>query len=83
MIINLISFFTGFFLSNTVGITVANLEEWNLTSSALIIATIELFNNIFYNISKKYYTIGILVLLNYLKTGLIYGLIVDAFKVGS
>ena len=32
---------------------------------------------------EKYYIIRLLNLINYLKVGLIYGLIVDAFKLGS
>jgi hypothetical protein len=34
-------------------------------------------------LKEKYYIIRLLNLINYLKVGLIYGLIVDAFKLGS
>ena len=83
MITNIISFFVGFFLSSVLDTTLGNLAEWNTTGAAFIVATIELFNKIFYSLNKKYDIIYLLLLGNYLKIGLIYGLIVDAFKLGS
>ena len=91
MVIKLIIFFTGFLLSNIFDTTVAEFKEWVILSSAFIIASLEIISRNFYplsvrvlNLSKKKNSfLNLLRLFNYLKIGIIYGLIVDAFKLGS
>ncbi len=90
-IFNLIGFFGGFLTSSIVDTTLGEFNEWAIVGAALVIATIEGFNKIYYyffrqiraNILEKFYFTSLLNLLNFFKIGLIYGLIVDAFKLGS
>ena len=91
MLINLIGFFGGFMLSSILDTTLGELQEWANVGAALVVACLEILNKMFYLIAskivsflkEKYYIIRLLNLINYLKVGLIYGLIVDAFKLGS
>merc|ERR1711907_348239 len=89
MILNLIGFLSGFLLSSIFDTTLGEFQEWAIVGAALIVSGFEIINKIFYQIyfkvrSKKNYTIIKLVsILNFLKVGLIYGLVVDAFKLGS
>ena len=91
MILRLIAFFGGFLLSSIIDTTLGEFNEWAIVGAALVIATIEGFNKIYYyffrqiraNILEKFYFTSLLNLLNFFKIGLIYGLIVDAFKLGS
>ena len=91
LIIKLIIFFTGFLLSNILDTTIAEFKEWVIIGAALIIASLEIISKNFYSFSiqilkshkKNYSILELLKLFNYLKIGIIYGLIVDAFKLGS
>lgn len=91
LIIKLIIFFTGFLLSNILDTTIAEFKEWVIIVAALIIASLEIISKNFYSFSiqilksqkKNYSILELLKLSNYLKIGIIYGLIVDAFKLGS
>ena len=91
MLINLIGFFGGFMLSSILDTTLGELQEWAIVGAALVVACLEILNKMFYLIAskivsflkEKYYIIRLLNLIKYLKVGLIYGLIVDAFKLGS
>ena len=91
MVIKLIIFFTGFFLSNIFDTTIAEFKEWVILGAALIVAGLETISKNFYSLAfqmtnqqnKNFSLVKLLRLFNYLKVGLIYGLIVDAFKLGS
>ena len=91
MINKLLLFFCGFLFSNILDTTIAEFQEWSLVGAAFIVSTIEMCSKIFYYLSvnffgamdEKYYIIMLLRLVNYMKVGLIYGFIVDAFKLGS
>jgi hypothetical protein len=91
MLINLIGFFGWFIISSILDTTLGELQEWAIVGAALVVACLEILNKMFYLIAskivsflkEKYYIIRLLNLINYLKVGLIYGLIVDAFKLGS
>jgi|TARA_B110000003_G_C16646352_1_gene532236 hypothetical protein len=91
MIFNLISFFAGFLTSSVIDTSLGEFSEWAIVGAALVVANIESFNNVYYSvISKnrkvfinKSYIFTLLDVLNYLKIGIVYGLIVDAFKLGS
>ena len=90
-IFNLISFFGGFLSSSIVDTTLGEFNEWAIVGAALVIATIESFNTFYYyilgqareGVIEKPYLLSLMNSLNYLKIGCIYGLIVDAFKLGS
>ena len=91
MIFNLISFFSGFLTSSIIDTSLGEFSEWAIVGASLVVANIESFNNFYYSvISKnrnailnKSYIFILLNILNYFKVGIIYGLIVDAFKLGS
>ena len=91
MILNLISFLSGFLTSSIIDTSLGEFSEWAIVGAALVVANIESFNNFYYSpVSKnrntllnKSYIFLLLDILNYFKIGIIYGLIVDAFKLGS
>ena len=91
MILNIIGFLGGFLLSSILDTTLGEFQEWAIVGTALIVSSLEIINKIFYytyfkirsKLNKKYSIIESLSVLNFLKVGLIYGLVVDAFKLGS
>tara|TARA_B100000767_G_scaffold40947_3_gene34684 strand:+ start:1187 stop:1465 length:279 start_codon:yes stop_codon:yes gene_type:complete len=92
MIVNLISFLSGFLFSSILDTTLGEFQEWAIVGAALIVSTIENLSKTFYFIyfksqlrksNKKYLIIYVLDIVQFFKIGLIYGLIVDAFKLGS
>ena len=91
MILNLISLFGGFLFSSIIDTSLGEFNEWAIVGASLIIATTESFNRIYYFLVKKrqsQYLISkettfLLDFLNNFKIGILYGLIVDGFKLGS
>ena len=91
MIFNLISFFSGFLTSSIVDTSLGEFSEWAIVGSSFVVANIEAFNNFYYSLIRKNkntiisqsYAFLLLDSLNFFKIGIIYGLIVDAFKLGS
>lgn len=91
MIFNLISFFSGFLTSSIVDTSLGEFSEWAIVGAALVVANIESFNNFYYflirknknTITNQFYVLTLFDILNFFKIGIIYGLIVDAFKLGS
>ena len=89
MILNLISFFSGFLTSSIIDTSLGEFSEWAIVGAALVVANIESFNNFYYSLINKNilinrpYVFILFNVLNYFKIGIIYGLIVDAFKLGS
>jgi Protein of unknown function (DUF565) len=85
MLFKIISFFFGFLLASIADTTIAEFQEWSILGAALLITSVEATSQIYYTVfrQKKIYSIKALPLINNLKLGLIYGLIVEAFKLGS
>ena len=91
LILNLISFFGGFLTSSIIDTSLGEFNEWAIGGAALVIASIESFNNFYYfSISKqrngfleKSYANILFNTVNFFKIGIVYGLIVDGFKLGS
>ena len=91
IIYKIIGFFSGFLFSSILDTTLGELNEWAIVGAAVIVATTETINKTIYYLlyRKKNSTLASSVLLdllkvaNFFKIGLIYGLIVDAFKLGS
>ena len=91
MVLNLISFFSGFLASSIIDTSLGEFSEWAIVGAALVVATLEIISKFFYttlakfnfNGSFNYTSVKLLNLINSLKAGIIYGLIVDAFKLGS
>ena len=91
ILINLISFFGGFLTSSIIDTSLGEFNEWAIVGAALVIASIESFNNFYYfattqkrnGFMQRSYANKLLNALNFFKIGIIYGLIVDGFKLGS
>lgn len=91
MVLNLISFFSGFLASSIIDTSLGEFSEWAIVGASLVVTNIEVFNNFYYSLISKNrntiinnsYILVLLDILNYFKIGLVYGLIVDAFKLGS
>ena len=91
MILNVIGFLSGFLLSSILDTTLGEFQEWAIVGAALIVSSLEILNKVFYYIyfkiqtklKKRYSIIESLNIINFFKIGLVYGLIVDAFKLGS
>jgi hypothetical protein len=91
MILNLIGFFGGFLVSSIIDSTLGEFSEWAIVGAGLVIATLESFSNFYYTLLRNsklmykrgYYFLKLLAIMNYFKVGIVYGLIVDAFKLGS
>ena len=92
MLFNLISFLSGFLFSSILDTTLGEFSEWAIVGAALIVSSLEIVTKIFYStnsrlrkkkFSKKYSIMVVLNVLQFFKVGIIYGLIVDAFKLGS
>nr|YP_010850593.1 hypothetical protein Ycf20 [Lophurella hookeriana]WGH13455.1 hypothetical protein Ycf20 [Lophurella hookeriana] len=56
--------------------------DWNIISGSIIVTVNELINKFVYK-TKNIDKLLILKLINNIKVGIIYGLFVDAFKLGS
>jgi hypothetical protein len=88
ILFKILSFFFGFLLSSIIDTTLGELNEWAIVGASVIVASVESFSSNFFKV-KYYWKRGIskrkqiYLLLNDLKLGIIYGLIVDAFKLGS
>ena len=91
MILNIISFLGGFLTSSIIDTSLGEFSEWAIVGASLVVANIEAFNNFYYSTTRKNKwtltrqpnLIVLLDLLNFFKIGIVYGLIVDAFKLGS
>jgi hypothetical protein len=91
MISNLISFLCGFVTSSIIDTSLGEFSEFAIVGASVVVANVESYNKFYYAIinknnfaNTKYpYLVSLLDLLNFYKIGLVYGLIVDAFKLGS
>nr|YP_009397403.1 hypothetical protein [Dasyclonium flaccidum]ARW66589.1 hypothetical protein [Dasyclonium flaccidum] len=72
----------GFFFANILSTIPAQTGDWNIISAAIIVTTNEtLSRSIYQNQNLKRNFLPNLV--NNIRIGIIYGLFVDAFKLGS
>jgi hypothetical protein len=86
-----IAFFGGFLVSSIIDTTLGELNEWAIVGAALVVASLETTSKFFYTliarvrsgIVRTSYIVNLMIILNAVKVGIIYGLIVDAFKLGS
>ena len=91
MIFNIISLLGGFLISSVIDTSLGEYSEWAIVGAALVVANIEAFNGFYYyllkntrnDIVQRSSIFTLLDLLNFFKIGIVYGLIVDAFKLGS
>ncbi len=86
-----IGFFGGFLISSIIDTTLGELNEWAIVGAALVVASLETVSKFFYTFVARIrnrvlttsYFINLMIIFNSIKVGIIYGLIVDAFKLGS
>lgn len=91
MVFDLVSFLIGFLTSSIIDTSLGEFNEWAVVGASLVIANIELFNYLYYYLISRNknefinrtHAIMTLYSCNYFKLGVVYGLIVDAFKLGS
>ena len=80
--LKIVSFMFGFFIASILSTLPAQTEDWNIVSSATIVTLNEIVSLVVYR-SRKSQTVTLVNLLNNTKIGIMYGLFVDAFKLGS
>ena len=86
-----LGFFSGFLVSSIIDTTLGELNEWAIVGAALVVASLETTSKFFYTLVSRVrngliqtsFFLNLMSILNSLKVGIIYGLIVDAFKLGS
>nr|ARW69286.1 hypothetical protein [Polysiphonia sp.] len=79
---SILSFILGFFIANIISTVPAQTGDWNIMSGSIIVTFNELINKFIYKI-KNIDNLVTIRLINNIKVGIIYGLFVDAFKLGS
>ena len=87
-----IGFLGGFLVSSIIDTTLGELNEWAIVGAALVVASLETTSKFFYTfitrarngrMTRTSYIVNLMVILNSIKVGIIYGLYVEAFKLGS
>lgn len=87
--LQLLSILLGFFIATALSTIPAQTGDWGIVASAIIVTNQEIISKITYqnHISKHYYNATMLKTClkycNNIKIGILYGLFVDAFKLGS
>lgn len=89
--ISFISILLGFFIANTLATMLSQTGDWGILSSGVMVGLTESINRIVYNNKKNlksdsFFHEGVLrlvSLINNVKIGIVYGLFVEAFKLGS
>lgn len=79
--INLISLLSGFFLATVLSTMPVQTGDWSIIAASIIVTCNEIISQVIYK--NKKYKLNLLNIVNYIKIGIIYGLFVDAFKLGS
>lgn len=85
----LLSILLGFFISTALSTIPAQTGDWGIVAAAIIVTNQEIISKITYqkNISNYYknsvFTSSLFKYCNNVKIGILYGLFVDAFKLGS
>nr|BCG67696.1 conserved protein [Haptophyceae sp. NIES-3900] len=83
--IRITSLLSGYFLAVTLASVLTRNEQWILLIISSLVAFLESTGNIYYssNLDTSMKRVKIFLSLNYLKIGVLYGLFMDAFKLGS
>lgn len=78
---NLISLLLGFFIATVLSTIPAQTGDSSIVAASIIVTFNEILSNLIYN--SRNYTLSILSPIKYTKIGIVYGLFVEAFKLGS
>jgi hypothetical protein len=89
--ISFVGILFGFFLANALATMLGQTGDWGILSAGILVAFTESTNRIIYNNKKSFpnndtnYTklYHVLIFINNVKIGMIYGFFVEAFKLGS
>lgn len=89
--ISFVGILFGFFIANTLATILGQTGDWGILSSGILVAFMESTNRIIYNNKKKFNDENakyrkiyqVLLFINNVKIGMIYGFFVEAFKLGS
>ena len=82
--LRLISLFMGFFLSTILSTIPAQTGDWGIIAGSIIVTLNEIISKWIYtynNVNNN--RLWFIEIINSIKVGIIYGLFVDAFKLGS
>nr|QCI04872.1 hypothetical protein [Bornetia secundiflora] len=79
----MISLMLGFLISSILSTVTTHTGDWGILSASIIITFNELISKIIYQANKHTKQKFFLYFFNDIKIGIIYGLFVDAFKLGS
>lgn len=77
----IISLLLGFLTATILSTIPGQTGEWNIIAASIIITSNEIISKLVYHVKKERSII--LIIINDIKIGIIYGLFVDAFKLGS
>ena len=85
VLLKLISILLGYTLAVVLASVLTRNEQWVLVVISLIITFFEIYSSYYYKHFPRQYSQSkfIFTNINYLKIGLIYGLFMDGFKIGS
>jgi LPS O-antigen subunit length determinant protein (WzzB/FepE family) len=79
----LISVLLGFFFGNAISTISGQAAYWDIVTAAITVVGVELINRLAYGGSERLRRSLLVATLNAVKIGIIYSLILDAFKLGS
>lgn len=82
---NILNILLGFFISSTLSTIPGQTGDWGIIAASILVSYYEIFNFIIYSYSYQLQIqqSTIISSINTVKIGIIYGLFVDAFKLGS
>nr|YP_009391204.1 hypothetical protein [Dipterocladia arabiensis]ARW59348.1 hypothetical protein [Dipterocladia arabiensis] len=80
--LHLISLMLGFFFASILSTLPAQTGDWGIISAAIIVTLNEMISKIIYSY-KVFNQNNLINYINDVKIGIVYGLFVDAFKLGS
>lgn len=83
LVLIFLSLFFGFFITSAVSTTLGQAARWDITAAAVFLIFSETVNIIVYRRSNKKERSLWLDLLNSFKIGFVYGLYLEALKLGS
>lgn len=82
---NILNILLGFFISSALSTIPGQTGDWGIIAASILVAYYEIFNFIIYSYSYQLKTQQSIFIssINTLKIGIVYGLFIDAFKLGS
>nr|YP_010336740.1 hypothetical protein MW559_pgp146 [Stylonema alsidii]UNJ15146.1 hypothetical protein [Stylonema alsidii] len=79
--VKIVNLLVGFFISTVMTTMVSQTGDWGIVAGAIAVTYIELLSNWIYG--NNFRNNKLIININSLKIGIVYGMFVDAFKLGS